>query len=136
MSFESLKIKELRDIADSFGVDLDNAKSKNSIIEILEEEGVTYDLYEKFSQVDKDDPSDMIEADYVAGDALKALDGDSQNTVLVKMERQNGLYQTAGFTFTRDHPFVAMTEYQAQFIFDTESGFRMATPKEIQEYYS
>lgn len=136
MSFESLKIKELRDIADSFGVDLDNAKSKNSIIEILEEEGVTYDLYEKFSQVDKDDPSDMIEADYVAGDALKALDSDSQNTVLVKMERQNGLYQTAGFTFTRDHPFVAMTEYQAQFIFDTESGFRMATPKEIQEYYS
>jgi hypothetical protein len=46
------------------------------------------------------------------------------------------MYQTAGFTFTRDHPFVAMTESQAQFIFDTESGFRMATPKEIQEYYS
>jgi hypothetical protein len=136
MSFESLKINELRAVAENFGVDLESAKSKVAIIGILEEEGVTYDLYERFAQVEKEDPLDMIEADYVAGDALKVLDADGQNTVLVKMDRQNGLYQTAGFTFTRDHPFVAMTENQAQFIFDTESGFRLATPKEIQEYYS
>jgi hypothetical protein len=136
MSFQSLKINELRSVADSFGVDLEDAKSKTAIITLLEEEGVTYDLYEKFSDIQKEDPTDMIEADYVAGDALKVLDTDSQNTVLVKMDRHNGMYQTAGFTFTRDHPFVAMTESQAQFIFDTETGFRMATPKEIQEYYS
>lgn len=136
MSFQSLKVNELRGIADSFGVDLESAKTKDAIIGVLEEEGVTYDLYARFSEVEKNDPADMIEADYVAGDALKVLDTDGQNTVLVKMDRQNGMYQTAGFTFTRDHPFVAMTEAQAQFIFDTESGFRMATPKEIQEYYS
>lgn len=136
MSFQSLKVTELKSVAEGFGVDLDGVKGKDAIIEALEEEGVTYDLYQRFNEVEKDDFSDMIEAEYVSSGAQSFLEVDSQNTVLIKMERQNGMYQTAGFTFTRDHPFVAMTESQAQLIFDTETGFRMATPKEIQDYYS
>ena len=46
------------------------------------------------------------------------------------------MYETNGFTFTREHPYVAMGDWQAQRIFDEEEGFRPATPKEIQEYYS
>jgi len=52
------------------------------------------------------------------------------------MERHNPSYQTYGHVFTREHPFVAMSEKDAQLIFDNEDGFRMATPKEIQEFYS
>jgi hypothetical protein len=41
-----------------------------------------------------------------------------------------------GHTFTKDHPFVAMNKDKAQEIFDKEEGFRLATPKEVQEYYN
>jgi hypothetical protein len=41
-----------------------------------------------------------------------------------------------GHTFTKEHPFVAMKEDDAQAIFDKEDGFRIATPKEVQEFYN
>ena len=52
------------------------------------------------------------------------------------MERHNFTYQTYGHSFSKDHPFIAMSEKDAQTIFDNEQGFRMATPKEVQEFYS
>lgn len=52
------------------------------------------------------------------------------------MERANHRYDTMGFTFTSKHPFVAMSEEQAQEIFDREEGFRLATPKEVQDFYN
>jgi hypothetical protein len=41
-----------------------------------------------------------------------------------------------GHTFTSEHPFVAMDDKDAQAIFDKEEGFRLATPKEVQEFYN
>jgi hypothetical protein len=62
----------------------------------------------------------------------KEIKGDA---VLVKMERKNFSYETMGFTCTKEHPYVAMDEATAQEIFDKEEGFRLATPKEVQEFY-
>ena len=59
-----------------------------------------------------------------------------EDTLLVKMERHNYSYETHGFTFTKEHPFVAMDKDTAQDIFDKEEGFRLATPKEVQEFYN
>jgi hypothetical protein len=59
-----------------------------------------------------------------------------EDTVLVRMTRENHRYDIAGYTFTKEHPFVAMTEDDAQKIFDKEEGFRIATPKEVQDYYA
>ncbi len=39
-----------------------------------------------------------------------------------------------GYVFTKEHPFIAMSESEAQSIFDTEIGFRPATPKEAQNF--
>lgn len=132
MSFEGLKINELKSVADSFGVELGTARSKKQIVEALEEEGVTYDLYSSFQNAEHEESS--IEAEIVTTNPPPRSSTD--DVVLVKMERTNPTYQTAGFTFTRDHPFVPMTSFQAQMIFDMEHGFRLATPREIQEYYS
>ena len=63
-------------------------------------------------------------------------DAQPENTVLVRMTRENYRYDVIGFTFTKEHPFIAMTEENAQEIFDKEEGFRLATPKEVQEYYN
>jgi len=56
--------------------------------------------------------------------------------ILVKMDRNNPHYEVVGKIFTRDHPFVLMTEDEAQDIFDIDNGFRVATPREAAEYYS
>ena len=42
MSFKELKITELKQVADSFGVDLEGSKNKQEIVAILEEEGITF----------------------------------------------------------------------------------------------
>ena len=60
----------------------------------------------------------------------------AEDTVLVKMERANFRYDIMGFTFTKEHPFVAMHKDSAQKIFDKEEGFRLATPKEVQDFYN
>ncbi len=134
MSFETLKVAELREIAENFAVDTDGIKSKADISGALAEEGVTGTVYQKTLEKIKDANEDVFSTEEV----LPRLDPKSVNaedTVLVRMTRENFRYDILGFTFTKEHPFVAMQEEQAQEIFDKEEGFRLATPKEVQEYY-
>jgi len=128
MSFDTMKINELKGLAESFGVDIENAKTKKELIAALTEEGVTYESYAKFAgaetvelKIDKKKEKEILKP---------------QKTILVKMDRMNHSYQAMGYTFTQQHPFVAMSEDDAQRIFDTQTGFRLATPREAQEFYS
>jgi hypothetical protein len=132
MSFLDLKIAELRKVADSFGVDASSAKSKQEIAALLEEEGINYQMYNKFANAEKEE----IEVPEFEKQKREKKSLKSQNAMLVRMERDNQSYQALGYTFTQQHPFVAMSESDAQSIFDTQEGFRLATPREAQEYYS
>ena len=131
MSFTDLKITELRKAADSFGVDTVGAKTKQEVIALLEEEGITYQMFDKFTNVEKTE----IEVPEIEK-KKREKSVKAENSVLVKMDRMNHSYNTNGYTFTQDHPFVAMSESDAQRIFDTQPGFRLATPREAQEFYS
>jgi hypothetical protein len=131
MSFETLKLAEIKKIAEDFGVDIDGLKGKTDIIAALSEEGVSWSVYSKTIK-DLDDAKEEIEV-LPKFDPKKAQDKDM---VLVRMTRANFRYDTMGFTFTSDHPFVAMSEDAAQEIFDKEEGFRLATPKEAQDFYN
>jgi hypothetical protein len=130
MSFDTLKVSELKKIAEDFGVDTEGLKNKNDIIAAFTEEGVTWSVYQKTIK-DIEDNSEEIEV-LPKFDSKKKVDEDN---VLVRMTRENFRYDIMGHTFTREHPFVAMDEKTAQEIFDKEEGFRLATPKEVQEYY-
>lgn len=134
MSFETLKVAELRTIAEDFAVDTDGLKSKADIIASLAEEGVTWSVYQKTIK----DIEDAAEEFAKTEEILPRFNPDAQpeDTVLVRMTRDNFRYDIIGFTFTKEHPFIAMTEEDAQQIFDKEEGFRLATPKEVQEYYN
>ena len=132
MSFLDLKISDLRKVADSFGVDASGAKSKQEISALLEEEGITYQMYSKFAGAEKEE----IEIPAFEKEKREKKTVKKEDAVLVRMDRDNHSYQALGYTFTREHPFVAMSEYDAQKIFDTQYGFRLATPREAQEYYS
>lgn len=127
MSFSTMKVSQLKEVAEYFAVDLEGAKTKNEIMAALEEEGVSYDMYTKFSEAETE------EVEVPEKKSKKAPVGD---TVLVRMDRENARFEINGFTFTREHPFVAMSEEDADFIFSIEEGFRMATPREVQEYYN
>jgi hypothetical protein len=132
MSFETLKVSELKKIAEDFGVDIDGIKNKTEIIAALSEEGVTWTVYSK--TLDK-----LEEAEDMSVEVLPRLDPKkelAEDTVLVKMERANFRYDIQGFTFTKEHPYVAMHKDYAQKIFDKEEGFRLATPKEVQDFYN
>jgi len=131
MSFETLKLAELKKVAEDFGVDLENSKSKTDVIAALAEEGVTWAVYSKTLK-DIDDAEEEIEI--LPRFDVKKKQG--KDEVLVRMTRANHRYDTMGYTFTRSHPFAAMSEDTAQEIFDKEDGFRLATPKEAQDFYS
>ena len=131
MSFETLKLAELKQVAEDFAVDIDGLKNKDSIIAALAEEGVTWAVYSK-TQKDIEEAVEEIEI-------LPKFDPKAEqpeDTVLVRMTRANFRYDIMGFTFTKEHPFVAMSKEKAQGIFDKEEGFRLATPTEVQDFYS
>jgi hypothetical protein len=133
MSFETLKVSELKKIADDFGVEIEKLKSKADIIAALSEEGVTWSVYDKTTKALEDEAEDISEEVLPKFDPKK---DQAEDTVLVRMDRANFRYDILGHTFTREHPFVAMNKDQAQAIFDKEEGFRLATPKEVQEFYN
>jgi len=133
MSFETLKVAELKKIAEDFAVDTEGLKNKADIISALAEEGVSWSVYEQTTKKLNEESVDMEEETLTKIDPKK---NDPENTVLVRMTRANFRYDILGHTFTREHPFVAMTKDDAQKIFDKEEGFRLATPTEVQEYYN
>lgn len=133
MSFDTLKISELKKVAEDFGVDTEELKNKNDIVAALAEEGVTWAVYQKTVKDLEDNAEDVSEEILPKFDPKKEV---SEDNVLVKMTRANFRYDILGHTFTREHPFVAMDKKQAQAIFDKEEGFRLANPTEVQEFYS
>jgi hypothetical protein len=130
MSFDTLKVGELKAIAEDFAVETEGLKNKQEIIAALSEEGVTYAVYAKTLK-DIEDAKEEIEILPVFDPKAER----TEDTVLVRMTRANFRYDILGHTFTQDHPFVAMHKDAAQSIFDIEEGFRLATPKEVQDYY-
>ena len=131
MSFDTLKVAELKKIAEDFAVETTSLKNKNDIIAALSEEGVTWAVYEQTIK--------KIEEETEEIEILPRFDKNQKLTedmVLVRMTRANFRYDIMGQTFTKEHPFVAMSSDKAQAIFDKEEGFRPATPKEAQDFYS
>lgn len=133
MSFDTLKVSELKKIAEDFAVDVDSLKGKQDIIAALSEEGVTWSVYQQTIKKIEEESEDM------SIEVLPKFDPkaeQSADSVLVKMDRDNYRYDIQGFTFTKEHPYVAMHKDKAQAIFDKEEGFRLATPTEVQSFYS
>ena len=130
MSFTDLKITELRKVAESFGIDASDAKTKNQVVALLEEEGISYQMYTQFNNVEKQE----IEVPEIEKKKREKV-SKSENSILVRMVRDNYSYMAMGQTFSQEHPFVVMSESDAQRLFDTQPGFRPATPREAQEYY-
>lgn len=126
------------------------------------EEGVTWDIYQKeksrLAAIEEERAEaeraaleaeaahlqSVIKSDY-AKEKLEEIESPRSRTrkgnrrpedVLVKMDRRNPHYEVNGKVFTKEHPFVVMSEREADQIFMMEEGFRLATGREAAEYYS
>ena len=133
MSFETLKVSELKAVAEDFGVETDGLKNKADIVAALAEEGITWNLYQDTIKKIEEESVPLEQEVLPKFDASKEI---AEDQVLVRMTRANFRYDIIGKTFTREHPFVAMTKEEAQKIFDKEEGFRLATPAEVREFYN
>ena len=160
MSFDKLKIDELRRTAeDDFAVTLsdDEKKSKKLIAAALLESGVTFEQYLVANPHQREvyapetipvenEVTEAVPAENVVTSAQvtapppveivvkEEVPLSTQQQWLVKMERQNPLFEIAGHRFTKDHPYVLMNAADAEVVL-REDGFRQAYPSEIQEYY-
>lgn len=59
-----------------------------------------------------------------------------RDKVLMKMVRENFYYEVKGYSFSKQHPFVLVDSATADYLVENEDGFRPASPKEAQDFYS
>src|SRR5574338_1345323 len=152
MSLIKLSKKELiRTAIEDFGVEVNKASDKKSIVKELEANGVTWEMYlqENPDEAEKYEvPDNVIRHTPVTDEYLpdvhypepKALTGADtvaeENLVLVFMTRENPLYEVRGYRFTRDNPYQLVREEDADYILLSEDGFGQATPREVKQFYS
>jgi hypothetical protein len=54
---------------------------------------------------------------------------------LIKMVRDNAIFEVKGYRFTQEHPYALVSAGMADFLLTQEDGFRQATPSELREFY-
>jgi len=133
MSFETLKVAELRQLADDYAVDYDAKDNKTVLIAKLNENGVTWDYHK--AQIGE--PVENVEtAPVVEASFDSPVESFVEQDVLLRMTRANSTFQVRGATFTQANPYAVVKESDADFIMDTYEGFRIASPKEVRAFYS
>ncbi len=147
MSFDKMKAEELMQVADAFGVTYAPGANKPALIAELANEGVEFSRWEEMKAMQDEA---KVEADAANVDnsasarrrakskesALAAAKQAEVADVLIKMERKNYRFEAFGKVFTKEHPYVICDAPTANKIFANLEGFRMATPVEVEKYYS
>lgn len=150
--FKDLSVAELRRSAvEDFAVDVSDVDNKQVVIAALAESGVQWkDYVAQHPEVAPDDnvvksggvDSSVLSveepADEPVGDVIVAQPVSAKPTdkFLIKMTRNNPLYETRGYRFTQEHPYNLVSPEDAEFILSREDGFRQAFPSELEEFYS
>lgn len=136
MSFEKMKVDELRQIADDFAVDIDPKDNKGAVVAKLIENGVTWDYYQKQlgEQAEAEEAPAPIVAPTPQFDA--PAEAEEEVKVLLRMTRDNGTFEVRGARFTKTNPYAIVRERDADFIIEHYEGFRIASPREVKEFYS
>lgn len=133
MSFETLKVAELRQLADDYAVDFDPKDNKAVLIAKLNENGVTWE-YHKSQIGEVEEITEEAPVEEVAS-FDSPVESFVEQDVLLRMTRANSTFQVRGATFTQANPYAVVKESDADFIMDTYEGFRIASPKEVREFY-
>lgn len=151
-NFKTVNLEDLKRIAvEDFAVDVHHKAGYDKTIEALEADGVTWELFttahpEYLPEVPEavvpepvGDPAAAVAEIVPTAATVRTKERDvnlaTTDMYLIKMERENPLFEYGKYRFTQEHPFVAMPADAANGILTREDGFRIATPAEAQEYY-
>lgn len=121
MSFRNMKLEELQKAAHLFQIPITETDKREDIIVKLQDAGRTYSMYKKFDQPQEQQKPGGVEFN---------------QTILLKMARQNGSFEVYGYKFTKSHPYQVMSAEDAQKIMDTYDGFVIASPDEAKSFYA
>ena len=133
MSFEKMKVDELRAIADDFAVDVDPKDNKGVVISKLVENGVTWDYYQKQLGEAEENPAPIVAP---TPQFDEPAESEEEQKILLRMTRENGTFEIRGARFTKNNPYAIVRERDADYIIENYEGFRIASPREVKEFYS
>lgn len=149
MSFQSLNKEELADVAEFFVVDVpaadeDKGPTKKELLAALAsgEDPVTWDQYKEAYLVAKGAEPEVavaapVEAKPEPSVNVGAVDEeDAGEQVLIKYERKNPTWEVVGYTFTTKHPFKSVPVDVASYLIRKQTGFRLALPDEVTDFYN
>lgn len=158
-SFKDLDVTELRrSAAEDFAVDIEPEASKKDIIAEFTAQGIKWADYvaQHPDVAEPADAEDELKEKLASGGVVtsadvtgRAVETDEPVKVrvaepvikatadkyLLKMVRDNLLYETRGYRFTHEHPYALVDAEDAQYILSNEDGFRQAFPNELEEFY-
>lgn len=134
--FETLKKAELLRAAEEFGVEVAEGAKKADIILALDTDGVTWEMYQEAFPEDEPEKEEPVNEEPKPVSIPTQEGKTASGQVLIKMVRANPTYQIRGYTFTRRHPFVLVDTESANYLIENAEGFRVASPREAEEYYS
>lgn len=138
MAFKQLNKDVLLQVAEDFAVELpyavdDDKLTKNVIIKAIEDDGIDWKMYKEAFP----DPEDQPEAEKKSEEKSDAAaEFKPASKVLVKMNRANGTFEVRGYRFTKAHPYLPVDAADADYLVTQMEGFAIATPREVEEYYS
>ncbi|AXH66560.1 hypothetical protein SEA_SPILLED_54 [Streptomyces phage Spilled] len=131
MSYNKMKVDELRELADAYAVDVEPSDNKSVIINKLIESGVTFDYHQ--AQVKAAEGAEKIQPAPVFDEPAE---DDGTSKILLRMTRANGTFEVRGARFTQTNPYALVAERDADYIIESYEGFRIASPREVKEFYS
>lgn len=138
--FNDLSRNELIRTADEdFAFDLseDEKKSKATLLAAFTEAELKFSDYLLANP--QEEPEEVEETEFVIvsnPQEEKAEKVKEEDKMLVRMDRENPLFEFRRYRFTRQHPYALMERNDAEAIMRSEEGFRQAFPSELDEYYS
>jgi hypothetical protein len=137
---ENYKVNELKIIAEELGVDLGSLTKKAEILDELDANGITLGMVKEHVFPDPE-PEPEAEAVVAPQRTVQTRKPNlSGETYVIKMTRNNRRWDAYGdsgaiYTFTYEHPYQIVAADDADLILE-EFGFRLATPKELRDYYA
>jgi hypothetical protein len=166
MSFKDLSQEELyRTAIEDFAVDVEPTDSAETIRAAFLEQDITWDMYvkqhpelepveEEVNRIQEADRGNVIKAvpvvtnnldteeeaeEIIAAPRIRTKEKTQLNLndqYLLKMTRDNTMFETRGYRFTQDHPYALVSAVDAEYILENEDGFRQAFPSELEKFYS
>lgn len=156
MSLSDLTVGELKQVADEFvlNVDVENESVLRSAVESLNPDEVALSFPQWADRI-AEEPEEEEESALVTSDATpkaKARKTTAKKAVakkaaasktvvpddrtLLKMTRNNPVYEVRGYRFTRQMPFVFVKTEDVDFLIEVEGGFTVAKPSEVESFFN